>query len=234
MRLPTIEIVVVCFENPEELSRTLQSVGRARTSQYRLIVVDGSQTTRCCHVAERFLTAGDKVVRGRDDGPYDAMNKGAFAGSGDYLWFLNSGDAVHESACLRTVQNCLIESAELASFPVTIRSADGEALETTVRTEGGLRIAMGPHQGMFFRRSSFLTVGGYDTRYRYIADYDLVLRLIGAGCRVSTFQEPVAEFYLGGMSSSIGKRREELLYRRPKTWRGRLLNRLRLWSLRLQ
>ncbi len=104
----------------------------------------------------------------------------------------------------------LTSPADLYTFAVSVCTQKREELERTVRTGKGLVTAMGPHQGMFFDRMTFLRLGGYDTRFRILADRKLVLRLIEDNAVIRTHYHVVAIYYTGGLSSSSLRRVEAM------------------------
>ena len=221
-----LSIVTVCRNNPSELARTLSSIASYKNNPtVEWIVVDGSENTECKDSTISYLSPRDKYLFGSDAGPYDAMNKGLEIAQGNYIWFLNSGD----EAILST-EKALISSlcgADLYCFPVHILNSSGVELETTVRTSHGLRMAMGPHQGMLFKRDTLIGLGGFSLRYRVVSDYELILRMLATKAVIECHYSPIAKFFLGGTSSTRLKRVEELRLR--KEW-GMMTN----WSYTLR
>ncbi len=114
-----------------------------------------------------------------DDGIYPAMNKGIAMAQGEYLLFLNSGDSLsHERVLERVFTNHCKEDLLYGNTQYT----DGHRIvgqyhppaELTVDTlvENTLN-----HQSVFFHRRIF-EHGGYDVKYRFLADWVLYFRTI--------------------------------------------------------
>ena len=53
---------------------------------------------------------------------------------------------------------------------------------------------------MLFRRTALVEIGGYDETYRLAADYDMMLRLIGAGHKAYFVNSCFATFLASGFS----------------------------------
>lgn len=109
---PLLSIITICFCNPKDLYRTLATL-TDMPANVELMVIDGSTDDSCAKIVAQFPAV--RHLQQRDDGKYDAMNKGIAAASGDALLFLNSGD-------------------ELASAPTLIRLLEryGTQLSDTI------------------------------------------------------------------------------------------------------
>lgn len=95
--VPLLTVITICFRNPDDLEATLRSLEGLPDTVERL-VIDGSPDDSCARVAAVF--PGVRHVQQRDDGKYDAMNKGIAAACGDALLFLNSGDELASTDAL--------------------------------------------------------------------------------------------------------------------------------------
>lgn len=92
---PALTIVTVCFCNPEELRDTLLSCDVDHLL-VEIIIIDGSDDDRCEKVVVDFPQHGIRYLRERDDGLYDAMNKGVSLALGKTILMLNSGDLMYD------------------------------------------------------------------------------------------------------------------------------------------
>ncbi len=99
-RPPLLSIITVVFNGGYYLSGTARSVLAQTYPHIEYIIVDGGSTDRTLTAIklaelqnEKLLNA--KILRWvseRDNGLYDAMNKGLRLATGDFVWFLNAGD----------------------------------------------------------------------------------------------------------------------------------------------
>lgn len=93
---PLLTVITVTYNPGEAFAATLASV-RAQTARGRIeyLVIDGASTDNTLTTIEAAAARGD--VDGwssePDRGIYDAMNKGVARAKGDYVLFLNAGDA---------------------------------------------------------------------------------------------------------------------------------------------
>ena len=63
-------------------------------------MIDGASTDNTVKIAQSFLRHHWLLISEPDKGIYDAMNKGIANARGDYVFFFNSDDALHDEDVL--------------------------------------------------------------------------------------------------------------------------------------
>lgn len=201
-----LSIVTVCRNNLEGLKRTCESVwSQKRRDEIEHLVVDGASTDG----TQEWLEANDdkfeRWLSESDKGIYNAMNKALGLVSGDYTLFLNSGD---EFASDDVVERCLPYldgTTDIVYGDVMVVKPDEGTIKrwnypeslSTWHFIGGTLC----HQAVFIR-TELHKENHYDERYRIVADYALLMRLIILEGR-TTKKLPLAvcNYYLDGLSS---------------------------------
>ena len=97
-----ISIITINYNDAEGLRKTLASVASQTYTDIEHIIVDGASTDGSVDVIREYetinLSSTNPIrivwVSEKDKGIYDAMNKGVAKASGEYLLFLNGGDAL--------------------------------------------------------------------------------------------------------------------------------------------
>jgi glycosyltransferase involved in cell wall biosynthesis len=206
---PLFSIITVTLNCAEAAAATARSVLAQRGADLEYLVKDGGSHDG---TAERLRDLGVRVVARPDTGIYDAMNQALVLCSGRYVCFLNAGDTFPDDRTLARVGARLaaLGYPELAYGDVRSLSAHPqlpgqiESREIQYPARLGrfyLFRRMVCHQAWFVRREAYLTRGGFDTRYRLLADYDFLLRLLAApGVRVGHVPAVTAVFQGGGAS----------------------------------
>lgn len=89
-----VSIVTINFNNAEGLQRTLTSIENQRCKEYELVVVDGDSQDQSKQIIEKYAYGHPDTiwVSEKDNGIYNAMNKGTRMSHGEYCIFMNSGD----------------------------------------------------------------------------------------------------------------------------------------------
>jgi glycosyltransferase involved in cell wall biosynthesis len=198
---PLVSIIIVVFQDREELRQIIQSILPHRGQDVELIVIDGGSDDGTVELLRNSDDQIDYWISEADGGIYDAMNKGVAASSGDYVLHLNAGDRLIQMP-LASLRVCLDNGIDVASFRVLM---DGKDVYTP-RSGFWMKIDnCWHHQGTFYRRSSHL---GYDPQYRICGDFELNQRLIRAGASVRLLPATVAQHQNNGVSVHPSSRKE--------------------------
>lgn len=193
---PFLSIVTPVYNGARVLARCLESVAAQTYPAIEHLVVDGGSkdgTVDLLHAWDGHLAWW---VSERDDGIYDAMNKGISAARGNWLYFLGADDALASpDAIERCVPNL---EAGAALVYGGVRYTTGRH----VRSRVGPRLLLHNtvhHQAAFYAARVF-ECWRYDPRLRLVADYELNLRLYLARERIVRTDVVVAECEEGGAS----------------------------------
>ena len=179
---PTFSIITVTFNAETNIEVTLKSVQEQTYPFIEYIIIDGTSTDSTLSIIEKYKDKIARVVSEPDKGLYDAMNKGIRFATGDYLCFLNAGDAFHESTTLQKLQAAQQLRADIIYGETAIVNADRQFLYmrkhkapeklTWKSFKQGMLIC---HQAFFVKRS---LAEPYDLQYRYSSDFDWCIRMM--------------------------------------------------------
>lgn len=177
------------------------SLATQRCKDYEWIVIDGASVDNSVKIAQSFSSAPLLVVSEPDSGIYDAMNKGIANARGDYIFFLNSDDALHDENVLGDVSIWLEQNpgTEFLYGSVVNVKLDGNWLRDFrhVNKHNIMEYSI-CHQAIFANRMLFKTVGAFDLRFRINADYDWMIRVFRHGARCTYMNRCMAFFSDGG------------------------------------
>lgn len=175
---PRISIVTVCLNAAAHLTTTIQSVVSQTYPNIEYIVIDGQSTDGTLDILKKYETSITKWVSEKDKGIYDAMNKGIQMSTGDAILLLNAGDFLQPNAIEEMVQraqgnvNNKIICCDWVVFFLNSTKKIHRQAEFNFNRKNGIC-----HQGTLIGREIYRTFGGYDTSYRYVADYEFYLRV---------------------------------------------------------
>ncbi|MBC7162759.1 MAG: glycosyltransferase [Immundisolibacter sp.] len=230
-------IVTVCWNSAAVLPRARDSLSSQTCRDYEWVVVDGASTDGTMEIVRDFDAAPVASVSEPDKGIYDAMNKGVRMARGEYVFFLNSDDALHDPNVLADVARILETqpAADLLYGNVVYAYPSRKVLRTFAHINRlTLPFESLCHQAVFARRVLFDSVGTFDTRFRLSADYDWLIRVFRSGARTRWIDRRVAQFTAGGVHAQDARkladenRQVRLQYLSPLAMRlGNLARRLR-------
>jgi glycosyltransferase involved in cell wall biosynthesis len=173
---PLISIIIVVYNAEKTIASALESVLDQTYQNRQLIIIDGGSKDDTLSVIGKFHDKLDYFVSEKDDGIYDAMNKGIKAAKGEWLYFLGSDDIFYDKDVLMKVFTWNeVKNYDLLYGNVRFKSNDNvfggsrtylELIEKNIN-----------HQAIFYKMSLLNEVGWYNTRYKVLADYDLNLRI---------------------------------------------------------
>lgn len=204
-----VSIITAVLNGAEVIGRTLESVAEQDYPTIEHIVIDGASSDGTLEVVRRHGRRVAVVQSGRDQGAYDAFNKGLRAASGDVVAFLNAGDTyAHPQAVSRLMRE--FESPEVGAVFADLDITDPAAPARVLRRYRSGRFRperlaagfMPAHPTLFLRRSVYERIGSYDPSYRIAGDYELCLRVfLRASTPFRYVPEVLVHMPSGGMSN---------------------------------
>lgn len=176
-------VVTVCFNAAKTIERTIQSVLSQTGADIEYIIVDGASNDGTLQIVERYSARISKIVSEKDDGIFDAMNKGIGLASGDVIYFLNADDYFVDDHVLRDVAQPFETNADISFVygNVVLQDEPSGVLCFPARPFQKRSISeflhnSFCHQAVFVRRSLFTPLGTFDRQYKYSADYEWIIR----------------------------------------------------------
>jgi glycosyltransferase involved in cell wall biosynthesis len=211
-------IVVPTLDRRDMLLRALASVRAQTWPDVEIIVIDGGSTDGTLEELSKYP---DVTCRsGRDQGVYDAFNKGVAQANGDVIGLLNSDD-IYEPGTFHAVAAAF--SAHPDADAVCGTAVLEEELEQETRIidvfDREIDKVLSPRTALigscvpnarFFRRSAMTRVGTFDLSYRYVADRDWLARWLEAGLRTVAIPQNVYRYkqHTGSLTFDPERRRE--------------------------
>lgn len=181
---PLFSIITVTYNAAETLPATLASVKEQSCKLYEYIVMDGVSKDNTVELANNANIPNARIISSPDKGLYDAMNKAIDIATGEYLIFLNAGDAFHSPDTLQKIADVIMNH----DFPGIVYGQT--QLVNTKRQRIGDRHLTAPEEltlksfaeGMLVCHQAFIALrritGHYDLRYRFSADYEWCIRCL--------------------------------------------------------
>ena len=211
---PKLSVITIVYNNAADIERTMLSVLGQTYSNIEYIIIDGLSTDGTLDIIKKYQDKISKLISEKDEGIYDAMNKGLAAATGDYVLFMNSGDEFYANDTVAKVF-AAAEDADIYYGETEMINDKGESLgqrrhkapeKFTWRSfKYGMSIS---HQAIYVKRS---IAEPFNRQYELSADIDWILNAAKKAKTIVNTQQYVAKYLVGGMSK---KRHRESLKER--------------------
>lgn len=208
-----ISIITITYNSAKTVQRTLESVLSQTYPDIEHVIVDGASTDGTKEIIEAYAAKHKNVrwVSEKDNGIYDALNKGIGMASGDVIGFLHSDDKLYSpdsigqiaAAFLTSETDVVYGDLQYCNGDRVIRRWKSNAFNPRALKYGW----MPPHPTVYVRREVYQQVGPYDEWFRISADYDMMLRIFTAGYQTRYIPEVLVSMETGGASNRNAKAR---------------------------
>lgn len=191
---PLFSIITVTFNNLDGLTRTGHSITMQSFKDFEWIIIDGGSKDG---TKEYLNTAPALSISEKDNGIYNAMNKGIGRAQGDYIIFMNAGDLFSDADILNTISKVItainpgfIYTDALETDGFYKKARDHKFLDWGMFTH---------HQAMVYRRD---VIGDlrYDQKKYIAADYDFTAQFLAKTDKVHYIPCAMCIFEEGGIS----------------------------------
>ncbi|WHP29892.1 colanic acid biosynthesis glycosyltransferase WcaE [Trabulsiella odontotermitis] len=201
-----LSIITVAFRNYDGVVKTkasLAHLARETDLDFEWIVVDGGSTDGTAEYLKNLNGEYNlRYVSERDNGLYDAMNKGIAMAQGKFAIFLNSGDVFHQDIAHFVRQLANKKDNAMYIGDALLDFGDGTKIRRGAKPGWYIYHSLpASHQAIFFPVTG-LKNHPYDLQYRVSSDYALAARMYKSGYPFKRVKGLVSEFSMGGVSTS--------------------------------
>lgn len=204
-----ISIITVCYNSAETIEDTIQSVASQTYGNVEYIVVDGNSKDATLEIVKKYPNVISKWVSEKDNGIYDAMNKGISMATGDIIGILNADDVYTNSNVLSDVMK-RFEDESVQGVYGDLKYVQKENLQKVIRFWKSGEYAEGkffqgwmpPHPTFYVRKSVYEKFGKYRLDMPSASDYEFMLRVIHVNkIKLSYLPQVLVLMREGGMSN---------------------------------
>jgi glycosyltransferase involved in cell wall biosynthesis len=205
---PLCSVITVVYNAEKLVERTLRSVQEQTFQSYEHLIIDGASSDGTLQIVEIYKRPGLEIFSERDNGIYDAMNKGMRKARGRFVIFMNAGDEFYDAHVLERAF-AGNETADFIYGQTAVVDEQGHVLgdrrlapPETLTWRSLQRGMCVSHQSIFVRRE---LVEDYNLIYRISADIDWTIRMLRKSKRTVNAHIHISKFLEGGVSASRRK-----------------------------
>jgi len=210
---PRISVVTATLNRCEFLRRAVESVIAQGLEGIEHIVIDGMSADGTQEILRSYSHL--VAVSERDNGLYEAWNKGIARATGDLICILNDDDEIPAGAFARARAALQQQpNLELLSGPVELCSENSDGTRS-VRIIDDYRILslreqdVGPGvpitNGRYFLRHLLHRIGPFDERYKLVSDRVFLLSVILAAPNHVIVEQPLYRYHVHSQSLTMRK-----------------------------
>jgi glycosyltransferase involved in cell wall biosynthesis len=201
---PKISIITVVFNGKSLIEGTIKSVAGQTYSNIEYIIIDGGSTDGTLEIIKNYQSKITISRSEKDNGIYDAMNKGLRLATGDYVLFLNAGDELYTPDTLTNVFS-LSPDADVYYGNTAVVNEQGTVLgdrrlkPPAKLTWKSLKYGMCVSHQSFIAKRSLCDL--YNLDFSISADIDWVINVLKRSKKIVNTNNYVSKFLEGGTSN---------------------------------
>ena len=175
-------IITVTYNASKVLGATLESVKEQSFTDFEYLVIDGASTDDTLALVEQAGIPTARVWSEPDKGLYDAMNKAIDRAAGQYLIFLNAGDAFVTPETLACIAKKAQDHPDVIYGQTQLVDSIGKVVGMRHLTAPEHLTWQSFRDGMLVCHQAFIAsrelCPHYDLNYRFSADYDWCIKVL--------------------------------------------------------
>lgn len=221
-----VSIITITYNSAATIEQTIQCVLSQTYKNIEYIIIDGLSKDNTLEIVNRYKDKIAKVISEKDNGLYDALNKGIANATGDVIGIIHSDDFYSDNLVIEKVVNTFKKNNADAVY-ANLFYVDKDDTNKIKRkwhagkyTEGAfLNGWMPPHPTFFVKKEMYTKYGNYYTGFVSAADYEMMLRLIHKNkIKVAYLDEFIVKMRVGGVSNVNVKNRVNANIEDRKAW----------------
>lgn len=204
-------LITVTFNSSRTLRDTIQSVLSQTYPDIEYIIVDGLSEDGTIDIIKEYASLFHgrlNWISEKDQGLYDAMNKGFKMATGEIVGIINSDDLLAEPNAIEKVIGSFKEHKDIDCVYADLYYVAQHDTSKIVRhwiTGKQRSFSKGwhpAHPTFYVKRDMYTKYGMFDLDFKFAADFELMLRLVEKEhIRLFYLPEPLVRMRLGGTTS---------------------------------
>ena len=201
-----VSIVTVCYNSEGTIRTAIESVLNQTYDKIEYLIIDGASSDNTVAVAEeyagRFAEKGYsyKIVSEKDNGIYDAMNKGIAMAHGEIVGIINSDDWYEPIAVETAVNTYNEEKYDMFYADINLIKANGQVMVKKSKKDKFPTSRHWNHPTSFVTKETYNELGAFRCEGIH-DDFDLFLRIRRAKKKIVIKNIVLANFRTGGTSN---------------------------------
>jgi glycosyltransferase involved in cell wall biosynthesis len=205
-----ISIITVCYNSESTIIESLNSVINQFYPNIEFIVIDGGSTDSTLEILKKYISNIDILISEKDNGIYDAMNKGLKLASGDVVGFLNSDDIFLNNSSITQIAQVFNQNSEVGILYANLYYVKKNNVNKIIRYWKSKQYFINyfnfgnvpPHPTFYIKTNLIKNIGYFNLNFKLAADYEFMFRsLIKYKIKSYYLNEYIIKMRLGGATN---------------------------------
>ncbi len=204
-----VSIITPTFNSSKTIKDCIDSIKIQSYPLIEHIVVDGGSTDNTIELVKKHGINDTKLISEKDNGIYDALNKGIKKAAGDIVGILHSDDFYAYKDVIKDIVEVFTKEKIDSCYTdlCYVSALDTKRIKRYWKAGAFDRKSfrfgwMPPHPTFFVKKTIYYQHGFFDLSYNIAADYELMIRFLYKN-QISTFYLPkvIINMRAGGKSN---------------------------------
>jgi glycosyltransferase involved in cell wall biosynthesis len=203
-----ISLITVCYNSEKTIKDTLDSVLNQTYKNYEYIIIDGKSNDNTLNILSDYkgkFNGKMKFISEKDNGLYDAMNKGIKMSTGSIIGILNSDDILSNKDIFKKIADAF-DKTKCDGIYSNLYIMDYETMTKPLRTfiakSGNYKYGWyPPHPTLYLKKEVYNKYGLYNQEFRIAADYDFMIRIMKENVNLQYINDYLVYMRGGGVST---------------------------------
>jgi glycosyltransferase involved in cell wall biosynthesis len=210
MNSKIFSIITVCLNSQNTIEKTIESVLKQQKYVREYIIIDGLSEDSTLNIIQKYKDQFKlknillNIISEKDNGIYDAMNKGINICKGKIISLLNSDDW-YENDALFLILDFFSKNPNVDIIHGNLNyHCEGKIKKHVPKNKSNFFwLGMTLNHPTFFVRANVYKKINYNSNYKVAGDYDFLLKTISMKIQYGYLNKTLVNFSSGGASSNL-------------------------------
>jgi glycosyltransferase involved in cell wall biosynthesis len=201
-----VSVITIAYNSAKTLGETIESVNSQSYSEIEHILIDGKSSDETINIFKHKAHRNAQWISEKDEGIYDAMNKGLKLASGDIIGFLNSDDSFMHKDVIATIVTAFKDGADIVHGNLVFINEKGKVRRVwnseSFQPSDFLKSNSPAHPTLYCKKSILKSLNGFDVNFKIAGDIDFMIRAVLVDkWELHFLNEYLVKMKLGGAST---------------------------------
>lgn len=175
------------------------------------LIVDNASTDGTVEFLKEYKNKGYLTFFSEpDNGKFNAYNKGIMRAKGKYVAFISCDDFLHDITAIYDLVNIMeANNSDFSFSPAYCRHPENFVFLFAPSMHNAFQVMPCARQAMLFKKSMLEAENYFDEKFKILADFDLIMRIIMKGYSPAYFENNYVTYKMGTKAVENLKKTEE-------------------------